>query len=197
MRRRELLKLLSTAGILPVVSPELFAMMRQAQPALGYTLRTLDTHQNEIVLAMIDLIVPATSTPGAKGARVNEFIDAILTEWATAEERRHFLEGIASVDVQSQKLFSRKFSELSQEQQSVLLQSMDAAIDWAGASDGPNGALPGEFDRQLQGEFFRVFKTITLHGYYTSEIGFLQELKLEIIPGAQHGCVAVDPGKKT
>ena len=196
MRRRELLKLLSAAGILPVVPPELFALMRQAQPAVDYTLRTLDTHQNETVLAMIDLIVPATSTPGAKGARVNEFIDIILTEWATAEERQHFLEGIAGVDAQSQKLFSRKFTELAQEQQFVLLQSMDDTIDWAGASGGPNGAMPGEFDRQLQGEFFRVFKTITLHGYYTSEIGFSQELKLEIISGAQHGCVAVDSGKK-
>ena len=33
-----------------------------------------------------------------------------------------------------------------------------------------------------------VFKGITLHGYYTSQIAFEKELKLEIIPGAQHGC---------
>jgi hypothetical protein len=48
----------------------------------------------------------------------------------------------------------------------------------------------------MSGEFFRVFKRITLHGYYTSEIGFTQELKLEIIPGAQHGCIPVPAGKK-
>jgi hypothetical protein len=49
-------------------------------------------------------------------------------------------------------------------------------------------------DQQLQGNFFAVFKGITLHGYYTSEIGFTQELKLQIIPGAQHGCVPRGPG---
>jgi hypothetical protein len=31
---------------------------------------------------MIDQIIPETDTPGAKAARVNEFIDVILTEWA-------------------------------------------------------------------------------------------------------------------
>jgi len=39
-----------------------------------------------------------------------------------------------------------------------------------------------------------VFKNMTLHGYYTSEVGFTQELKLQIIPGAQHGCTALGPG---
>jgi len=46
-------------------------------------------------------------------------------------------------------------------------------------------------ETQLHGEFFRVFKTMTVHGYYTSEIGFTKELQLEIIPGAQHGCTNV------
>ena len=44
---------------------------------------------------MIDQIIPSTDTPGAKGARVNEFIDVILTEWATPEERKNFLDGLA------------------------------------------------------------------------------------------------------
>jgi len=45
-----------------------------------------------------------------------------------------------------------------------------------------------EPDAQLKGPFWEVLKRITVHGYYTSEIGFTKELKLEIIPGAQHGC---------
>ena len=38
--------------------------------------------QNALVVTMIDLIIPVTDTPGAKAARVNEFIDVILTDWA-------------------------------------------------------------------------------------------------------------------
>src|SRR5579859_5546953 len=93
MHRRELFRLLGAGAVLPAVPPELFAMLRQAQPGEGYALRTLDAHRNATVVAMIDLILPATDTPGAKGARVNEFIDLILTEWATEEERKEFLDG--------------------------------------------------------------------------------------------------------
>ena len=46
----------------------------------------------------------------------------------------------------------------------------------------------------MQNDFFTVFKNMTLHGYYTSEIGFTQELKLQVIPGSHHGCTAVGPG---
>jgi hypothetical protein len=54
--------------------------------------------------------------------------------------------------------------------------------------------MRGQRDTQLRGNFWLVFKGITLHGYYTSEIGFTQELKLQIIPGAQHGCTTLGPG---
>jgi len=69
-------------------------------------------------------------------------------------------------------------------------------MDEAVATKGPrrmrhNNTIPSDRDRQLKGEFFAVFKNITIHGYYTSEVGFAKELRLEIIPGAQHGCVDV------
>jgi hypothetical protein len=59
-----------------------------------------------------------------------------------------------------------------------------------------NNTVPEDRDKQLRGDFFSVFKNITVHGYYTSEIAFKQELKLEIIPGAQHGCMPMPEEKK-
>jgi len=56
--------------------------------------------------------------------------------------------------------------------------------------------VPNERDQQLVGTFWDVFKGITIHGYYTSEIGFSQELNLQIIPGAFHGCVPLPIEKK-
>jgi hypothetical protein len=56
--------------------------------------------------------------------------------------------------------------------------------------------IPAERDKQLTGKFWDVFKGITVHGYYTSEIGFTQEENLQIIPGAYHGCVPLTVGKK-
>jgi hypothetical protein len=194
MQRRDALRLLATGAVLPTLTPEAFAFFRAAHPAAGYALRTLNPHQNASVVAMTDLIVPATDTPGAKGALVNEFIDLILTEWATEEERANFLGGLAGVDKQSNDLFGKDFIDASPAQQTALLRSMD---DAAMAEHGRAPRAPEmvrERDTQLQGNFWVVFKSITLHGYYTSEIGFTQELKLQIIPGAQHGCTPVGSG---
>ena len=194
MQRRDALRIFAAGAVLPVFSPELFALFRQAQPPPGYTLRTLATHQNDTVVAMTEQIIPATDTPGAKGARVNEFIDVILTEWATPEERAHFLEGLAEIDKQSQRLFGKDFVDASSEQQLAQLRAIDDATLAGRIAHAHHGNHVEEPDQQMKGEFWEIFKRITVHGYYTSEVGFSQELKLQIIPGAQHGCTDIGPG---
>jgi hypothetical protein len=197
MRRREALRLLMAGGVLPALPTDLFAFFQGAHPASGYALRTLNPHQNATVVAMIDQIIPATDTPGAKGALVNEFIDVILTEWAVDDERRNFLAGLAGVDQQSNELFGKNFVDASPAQQFTLLSAMDESVAGQPARKRHHGnTIPEDLDKQLTGDFFTVFKGITLHGYYTSEIGFHKELNLEIIPGAQHGCVPLPAQKK-
>jgi len=194
MQRREALRIFAAGAVLPVFSPELLALFRQAQPPPGYKLRTLTPHLNDTVVAMTEQIIPATDTPGAKDARVNEFIDVILTEWATPEERAHFIAGLEDIDKQSQKLFGKNFVDASSDQQVAQLRAIDDVTLAGRVARAHHGNHVEPPDQQLKGDFWEVFKRITVHGYYTSEIGFSQELKLQIIPGAQHGCQPVAPG---
>lgn len=194
MQRREALRVMFAGAVLPVFTPEMFQMFRQAQPPPGYTMRTLTGHWNDTVVAMMDQIIPATDTPGAKGARVNEFIDVILTEWALPEERKNFLDGLAGIDRQSESLYGKNFSDATPEQQVVQLRAIDDAVMTNRSVRPRHGNTVPKPDAQLEGNFWEVFKRITIHGYYTSEIGFTQELKLEIIPGAQHGCNPMPAG---
>ena len=194
MLRRDLLRVLSAAAVAPVL-PEVTLLLKQAQTSAGYGLRTLTPHQNAIVVAMIDLLIPATDTPGAKAARVNEFMDVILTDWATAEESARFLAGLDDVDTQANALFGKSFLEASPAQQSAMLQVLDDSVDWLHSRPSHPAVSPDRDFNQLRGEFFRSFKLVTIHGYYTSEIGQTQELKREIIPGAFHGCAPVTSPK--
>lgn len=204
MNRRDALRVLTAGAVLPALTPELFAFYQQAHPGGSYTLHTLNPHQNDTVVAMIDQIIPATETPGAKEARVNEFIDVILTEWANEEERRDFLGGLAAVDKQSNELFGKDFASASSSQKVILLRSMDDAAAVLRAErqlHAPN-TIP-EPDAQLKGDFFTVFKNVTLQGYYTSEVAITKELNPEnkgvfelIMPGAFHGCTPVPVQRK-
>ena len=200
MQRRDVLRLLAAGAAIPVLPSSLLALAREAQAQVGpaYKLRTLNPAQNATVTTMIDLTIPATDTPGAKAARGNEFIDVILTEWATDTERQDFLKGLANVDERSKELFGKTFTDSSVEQQTTLLGDMDdaamAAHPRRRARHG--NTIPEDRDLQLRGNFWDVFKGITLQGYYTSEIGFTQEQNLQIIPGAYHGCVPLTVEKK-
>src|SRR5437899_4910927 len=135
MQRRDVLKMLASGAVLPVFSSPLATFFReaQAQTGPGYKLRTLNPHQNATVVVLTDLIIPETDTPGAKAARVNEFIDVILTEWATPDERQNFLAGLAGVDKQSQEVFGKDFVDATPVQQVTLLRAMD---DFAASERG-------------------------------------------------------------
>ena len=188
MQRRQFFRILTAGSVIPALSPSVMAMLRQAQAAPGYTPQTLDPHQNATVIAMTDLIIPETDTPGAKGAKVNEFIDVILTGWATDAERKRFLEGLAGVDARSTELYGKPFVDSTPAQQESLLRAMDEQWIREAYVPKPRETAYQKRDQQLQGNFFGVFKRLTLTGYYTSEIGFTQELKKVIIPGVYHGC---------
>ena len=200
MQRREVLKILAAGAALPVFTPSVAAFFREAQAQVGaaYKPRTLTPQQDATVVAMVDVIIPATDTPGAKAARVNDFIDVILTEWATETERQDFLNGLAGIDKQSNDLYGKNFAAASAEQQTALLRAMDDSVMGAHIEKHRRhgNTVPEERDKQLRDSFWYVFKGITLHGYYTSEIGFSQELNQQIIPGAYHGCVPLTVGKR-
>jgi hypothetical protein len=59
MNRRDLIKIGASVAAVPV---------HRQQPA-AFSPKFFDAHQNESVVALRDLIIPATDTAGAKGAR--------------------------------------------------------------------------------------------------------------------------------
>jgi hypothetical protein len=124
--------------------------------------RVLNAKQNEAVIALTELLIPETDTPGAKAARVNRFIDTVLQK-APPTDRDAFLRGLAWMDERSQTLFKKDFVSASAADQTALLTTLsndknDAAEDRVGV------------------QFFRAIKSMTIDGYYTSEIGLRQEL---------------------
>jgi hypothetical protein len=185
MQRRDVLKLLGSGIALSALPQEAMAMLAQAGAEATGGLKTLKPHQNETVVLMAEMIIPATDTPGATGAKVNEFMDLLLTEWYDPAETSRFLAGLAQVDEESQKQFGKDFVNATAAQQTALLHQLDtSAMTFAQAQKKAQatGAEPPAPD------FFYQFKKLTLAGYYTSQIGFSKELGKTIIPPRHAGC---------
>jgi len=192
MNRREVLRLLAATAISSTIPSELFALGREAhsQAENRSSVRTLNKHQDAMVATISELIIPSTETPGAKAARVNEFIDLILTEWYEDAERARFLAGLADVDARTQSLFSKNFIDCTEKQQVSILTSLDQEVESARESVTPS-MLTRDKVELLEKHFFYMMKRLTLFGYYTSQIGSDQELHYEVIPTEHAGCAPV------
>ena len=188
MHRRQALRLLASAATLPLLSREAFSLFQAAHEQLSEqrVLKTLDPHQNATVTTIAEAIIPQTSTPGAKAARVNEFIDLILTEWYDEEEKSTFLTGLADVDSRTRELYGQNFVECGEKQQVEILQALDDEVA-ARTED-----VRRRRNRPPEKNFFFMIKHLTLVGYYTSQVGFEQELHGEIIPSRHAGCVPLE-----
>ena len=165
-RRRALQQvalLLGGAISAPTVAGVFSAATRRAWAASpAWAPRTLSAAQLELVATLAEHIIPQTETPGARAAGVHRFVDTLLTDHYAAAERDRFLAGLASVDTQAQSRDGKRFAESATGQQLALLRELDAAAYAAGRGE--------------EGWFFRRMKELTLVGYYTSEIGAMQEL---------------------
>lgn len=194
MNRRDALRALGAGAAVPtlaaLLADPLFAAGRSLHARIGRggALQVLDAHQNETVATIAELIIPATNTPGARAAKVNEFIDLCLGEWYDATEKTRFLEGLADVDARSRKLFAKDFTACTPEQQTQILTVLDSEL--AELRDGEKQGYTVEASTSQR--FFRNMKRLTLVGYYTSEVGATEELHNPIIPGRYDACVMLE-----
>ena len=172
--RRDALKRLAVGGAAAVASPlwvsalvsaaEQHAARYQqaAAKAAPWVPKVLTPAQNQAVIALSEAIIPQTDTAGAAKAGVNQFIDAVIAD-ASPADRQKFLDGLAWIDARSQRDAGVPFARATPEQQTALL----TAISAAGTPD-PDDA-PGA-------EFFTAIKSLTITGYYTSEVGMREEM---------------------
>ncbi len=125
--------------------------------------RFFDEHQNQTIIVLTDLIIPATDTPGAKAALVNRYVDLKYNE-ETPEAQKEIVQGLAWLDGRSLAIHNKPFVSLTPEEQTAMLQPL-ANPSNPNAQDSPGV------------RFFHLIKELTIFGYYTSRIGLDMELQ--------------------
>jgi hypothetical protein len=189
MNRREALSQL-VAGAVAAASTPLWVQSLCAQAraeahahaaeaaiaAQAWTPAVLTPRQNDAVIALTELIIPETDTPGAKAALVNRFIDRVLSTAAPAE-RTEFIRGLDWLDDRCRTRFGKDLAAATGAELTTLLTPF-----------AEEGAHPAEDTPGVA--FFRAIKSMTISGYYTTEIGLRQELGEDgrMVLAAFEGC---------
>jgi hypothetical protein len=133
-----------------------------------------------------ETIIPATNTPGAKAAKVGEFMHVMVTDCYDEKDQAVFIEGITKLNDASETKFKSDFLKLTPEQRKELLTGIDKeAKDYAGSKkkEDPN-------------HYFTLMKQLTLLGYFSSEVGATQALRYVPVPGKYEGCIEYKKGDK-
>ena len=205
MDRRDALRLLAATAVAPRLfdwdASDLVAGVRahlsnhrRPRPARAtgpYTFQLLTAPQQALVDELTELVLPATNTPGARQARVVEFVDVMLAEWSNENDRGLFLAGLADVDSRARARGAADFVGAAMADRVAICRELDDALTAARTATtvwqkaGRQGPRPSDH----RSHFWHHLRNLTTAGYYTSEVGFTRERKSVIIPGIYNPCM--------
>ena len=189
MDRREALKraawLMGGALSAPLTLDVLDAYAAPATPTAGWKPAVLSQPQADLVGVVADIMIPRTTTPGAKDVGVTELIDLLLKDVYSKEDRERYLSGLAEFDNAAQTRFGKSFLALDAKQQSTLVHKFH---DEAAAKERRLDKSDDD-DDDVERPFILMTKELTLVGFFCSFPGATQVLQYDAIPGAWHACL--------
>ena len=134
-----------------------------------------------------ETIIPRTDTPGAKDAKVGEFMTVMVKDCYDEKNQKIFLDGMTKLNEASRKKFNGNgFMKITPEQRKELLTGLDKEQkDYAKSKK-----------KEDEPHYFTQMKQLTLLGFFTSEPGATKALRYVAVPGRFDACVPYKKGDK-
>ena len=172
MNRRVVIRnmALAVTGLVLLPGCDLSSKEAAAQELQPY----LSPDQEGLLAHVVDTIIPATDTPGAKDLNVHLFVQKMVTDCYEKEAQVNLAKGLEALKAKARKKHSQAFEACSTEERIDLLQSMENSSEVS------------------ETEFYKLVKGLTVRGYMNSEYVMLNLTNYQAMPGHYFGCVPVD-----
>jgi Gluconate 2-dehydrogenase subunit 3 len=178
-------------------APTLMAMSRweQASTTIGVSDFSLTDAQRKIVAEVAEMIIPKTTTSGAKDAGIPAFIEMMLKDCYAKPEHLSFVEGVMALE-------QDKFLDMDAETRTQRLKKMEAATKILMKAREVKQIKSGDNDDKEEMKaapkglpFWRLVKELTLLGYFTSEVGIRDSYDYVQIP-SKFEAIKLKPNQK-
>lgn len=150
------------------------------------TLDFFDKSTTDLLNEIAETILPKTNTPGAKDAKVGEFMNVMVKDCYTPADQEIFKSGIQSLDNGCKEKIGKSFMESSSTERTSYLTTLD--IEQKSYTENKAAEDPNHY--------FRMMKELTLLGFFTSEIGATKALKYVETPGSYNGNLPYKKGDR-
>lgn len=137
-----------------------------------------------------ETIIPRTDTPGAKDAKVGEFMNVMVRDCYSKDDQKIFKDGIDKIKKAAKDKYSADFMELQPAQRTELLTVLDKE-----QKDYHNNIKDSDKNNQPK-HYFRMMRELTLLGFFTSEPGATKTLRYVAVPGKYEPCIEYKKGDK-
>ncbi len=201
MERRELLKIIAVLTGGAIIGGDVFLSGCKTSVKKGEGLLSAD---NIALLDEVgDTIIPVTNTPGAKAAKVGEFMNVYVSDCYRADQQKAFTEGLVALDKACEKQFGKDFTKLTVAERTTLLTALEAEAKAYNLQIKDKEQAARDQAKKDMKEFtgaplhyYTMIKQLTLMGYFTSEIGMKQALNFLPVPGKYDGAYPYKKGDK-
>lgn len=179
MQRRELIKWIAAVTGSAFIGPDPLLAAISHAPSTAYT-----GAQVALFDEIAETILPRTDTPGAKDAKVGDFIARYSTACYTEAQIASLRAGLSALDASMRRKFGTDFMHATPLHRQALLTEIDReAKRQAHTAGGDNP------------HWFTLCKQLTLFGFFSSEPGATKVTRDRPIPGEYHGCIPYKKGE--
>ena len=186
MNRRELLKMIAAATGGVVIGGEFF-IAGCKNPEAGVGESTTFTESDIAFLDEVaETILPKTSTPGAKDAKVGQFMTVFVNDCYEEKDQKAFHEGIKKINEACEKMHNHGFMKAAPEHRKEVLVALDKE-----RADYQKNKKPED-----PNHYFQYFKQLTIMGYFTSKEGREGATNYQPVPGKYIGDIPYKKGDR-
>lgn len=136
-----------------------------------------------LIAELAETIIPETDTPGAKSAKVEDFIILFITDCEDTKEQNSFLKGLTEIEAFAYKKHRLPFEKCLPHEKVAILQHFESkSSNWHPLISKARVKVFGR-------TFFNQLKDLTVIGYCTSEIGCKKGLAYDYMPITYEPCI--------
>lgn len=150
-------------GLVPITGTSQSA--KPGAPGEPYTPRFFKPDEFRTVEVLTEMIIPTDDQPGAKEAKVAQYLDFVVYSASEFEPslQKGWVDGLAELERESKQKYGNPFLQLSASQREQLLTDMSLP------ERDPKARRPGY-------PFYRTLKEMTVEAFYSSRVGLIDVL---------------------
>ena len=151
-----------------------------------------DFYNKRLILAhLAEVIIPRTDTPGAKDAKVGDFIARVMAYCADQNKQHRFIQGLTKLEKYTIEKYDTTFENCTSSEQKTIVEHFERESVYQ------YHILNKINDRLFGKSFFSQLKGLTVEGYCSSMVGATEGLAYDYIPGTYMGCISMNLNQKS